>query len=394
MKRIVLLAFASLLLCHGAAAQSVVQTTPQNVQRRVFNAINSAQASAVITNIGQTVHVLTYTLTAAPCQLRIRLEGSNDGTNFFPISQDSTEYTSPFTGSVNGAAVFAVGYYPAIRANLLRYTGCAGTLTAFYAGSSSIDFLQAAGVFNVASPYRRVLMQATVVGQGGNTNTVYPPNGNSFGIIAVQYSTGAVGGVTTLTVRAGSDPAQTVLGGPAVFTILTATVANNNNWQFFVVPPTMASIVDVAFTCVGAGCVGNNPVNGFYQLLPMNPAMRISDVSAVPQLEPPMVCDQSAAITVAGAGDLQVVGLLAGQRIHVCHISIAYSGATNFQIIQGTGANCVVGTANLSGSYLNVTAIGLDFNSGGPLRTAVSQELCIRTSAAVTGGGIVKFAQF
>ena len=105
------------------------------------------------------------------------------------------------------------------------------------------------------------------------------------------------------------------------------------------------------------------------------------------------VCPLSAPITFSAAsGSLQIVGLVSGQIIRVCHLSISSSAATNFTIQYGTGSNCGSGTNALSGAYNNVTTLALDLN--GTLRTPASQELCINSSASITAGGLVTYAQF
>lgn len=105
------------------------------------------------------------------------------------------------------------------------------------------------------------------------------------------------------------------------------------------------------------------------------------------------VCTSSAPITFSAAsGSLQIVGLVGGQIVRVCHLSISSNTATNFTIQYGTGSNCGVGTNPLSGAYNNVTTLALDFF--GTLRTPASQELCINSSVSITAGGIVTYAQF
>lgn len=105
------------------------------------------------------------------------------------------------------------------------------------------------------------------------------------------------------------------------------------------------------------------------------------------------VCPLSAPITFSAAsGSVQIVGLVSGQVIRVCHLSISASVATNFTIQYGTGSNCGSGTNSLSGAYNNVTTLALDLF--GTLRTPASQELCINSSASITAGGLVTYAQF
>lgn len=110
----------------AARAQFIGFTAPQTTTQTAFNAV-STTGTQVLVNLGQTTHFLTYTTTSA-AQVVIRLEGSIDGTNYFPISDNATN-------STQGVAI-AVGYYPLVRANLVVYNG-SGTLTAFYSGGSA-----------------------------------------------------------------------------------------------------------------------------------------------------------------------------------------------------------------------------------------------------------------
>ena len=105
------------------------------------------------------------------------------------------------------------------------------------------------------------------------------------------------------------------------------------------------------------------------------------------------VCPLSAPITyTAASGSLQIVAASGSTIIRVCHVSISTSVATNITLQYGTGSNCGTGTNPLTGAYNNVTSIALDLF--GTLRTPASQALCIVSSASVTAGGVVTYAQF
>lgn len=104
-------------------------------------------------------------------------------------------------------------------------------------------------------------------------------------------------------------------------------------------------------------------------------------------------CPNSATISFSAAsGSLQLVGLVSGKIIRICHISFAASVASNFTFQYGTGSNCGTGTTSLSGAYNNISYFAFDF--GGTLRTPASQEFCLNSSVAITGGGTVTYAQF
>lgn len=104
-------------------------------------------------------------------------------------------------------------------------------------------------------------------------------------------------------------------------------------------------------------------------------------------------CPLSAPVTfTAASGSLQIVAASGSTIIRICHVSIAASVATNITLQYGTGSNCGTGTNPLTGAYNNVTQVALDLF--GTLRTPASQALCIVSSASVTAGGVVTYAQF
>ena len=107
----------------------------------------------------------------------------------------------------------------------------------------------------------------------------------------------------------------------------------------------------------------------------------------------PTICGQSATITLAGAGATQIVGLAALQSIRVCHLSLSMQAPVDINLIRGTGANCVVGPANVTGVYSTVLALSLDFSLS-PLIVTAANALCVNLGAAVSGGGVVTYAQF
>jgi hypothetical protein len=109
---------------------------------------------------------------------------------------------------------------------------------------------------------------------------------------------------------------------------------------------------------------------------------------------PAPACTERAAVTVAGAGTLEIVALAAGDSIRVCHFSIGYSGATNATLVYGTGANCAVGTTGVTGAYTNILGLALDFEGRSLVTVPVANTLCLTTSAAVTGGGFVAYSRY
>ena len=109
---------------------------------------------------------------------------------------------------------------------------------------------------------------------------------------------------------------------------------------------------------------------------------------------PMPACTERAAITIAGAGTTEIVPLAAGDSIRVCHVSVLMSGATNLTIVEGTGANCAVGTTGISGAYTNSLGFALDFGDRSLVTGTAGNAVCITNSAAVTGGGFVTYARY
>jgi hypothetical protein len=105
-------------------------------------------------------------------------------------------------------------------------------------------------------------------------------------------------------------------------------------------------------------------------------------------------CLSRAAITLAGAGTTEIIALSGALSIRICHLSLGLSGATNITIVQGTGANCVTGPADITGAYQNILGLALDFEGRSIVTAAAGQAVCITNSAAVTGGGFVTYTQY
>lgn len=106
-------------------------------------------------------------------------------------------------------------------------------------------------------------------------------------------------------------------------------------------------------------------------------------------------CTLSAAIELAPAviGVQQIVALTAGQTIRVCGITLANSATADIRLVQGTGANCVTGPANVTGTLRNVLS-WVDAWQSNPLTLASAQALCLSSSAAVNIGGVILYGKF
>ena len=188
-----------------AHAQFLGYESPQGVQGVVMNRVTSATVtptgsgaancpvstgnSCSLPQLGQNVHYLTYTTTSSGSMtLDIRLEGSIDGTTFFPVSADAT--------TPGGGALCAIGYYPVLRANLVSLSGVSATVTANYAGTSGTSGCPL-GTFNPAQDRSR----AAFVNFSGTSSApnVTTPFANAYGEV-VARCTSISGGSSTLTI--------------------------------------------------------------------------------------------------------------------------------------------------------------------------------------------------
>jgi hypothetical protein len=109
-----------------------------------------------------------------------------------------------------------------------------------------------------------------------------------------------------------------------------------------------------------------------------------------------VLCDQSAAVSIASATTTSVVPVVAGKAVYVCSILVQIvSGTTpTLQFEYGTGATCTSPTV-LTGAFSGVGVYGIEGTVGTLFRAPASNGLCI-----VSGGttpvlaGFVSYAQF
>jgi hypothetical protein len=224
------------LLCAAvvpARAQFVGYTSPQTVYATPLSAV-SAPTTAVVSNLGQNMHYLTYTTTGSITVLDIRLEGSRDGTTFFPISDDATDVPPAF------GQVFAIGSYPVVRVNLAAFSG-SGSITATYSGTSATAGTPL-GVFNPSQQVRRVVF-SNVAANANQVATINAPFGSTLGYILIT--------ATGLLPAGSSFTASNVVGNvglafPVAPSLTTAATQN------FAVPADPATQILINYTSGGA----------------------------------------------------------------------------------------------------------------------------------------------
>lgn len=97
----------------------------------------------------------------------------------------------------------------------------------------------------------------------------------------------------------------------------------------------------------------------------------------------------NAPLSVSTSGLTRIITHSGTTTTTIAHLSISFTGATDFQIEYGTGTNCGTGTTALSGLYKTTLAVALDV----PFFVPSGQDVCVNLGTAVTGGGLVVYAQ-
>ncbi len=112
-------------------------------------------------------------------------------------------------------------------------------------------------------------------------------------------------------------------------------------------------------------------------------------------IKTPVICEDSAVISTASSGNVELVALTSSETIYVCGWSVVATGAVAVQLIYGTGSACATGETNLTGA-MPLAANG-GFVQQSPYRiwtAAVSNAVCIELSGAVQVDGYINYTKF
>lgn len=248
---------------------------------------------------------------------------------------------------------------------------------------------------------------------GGVVSFEATMDGTNWVAISVVSIGSSTTGATSVTLTQGNTLYQMFVGGLTQFRLRLSTVITGAGSVTFSVNTSMIGTEFQQVVTQGSGLSLHTNVDALPGATTAqadgqtnSPVQPVATVSGTAIKEPTypfkfngttwdrdFVCPLSAPITfTAASGSVQIVGLSGSTIIRVCHLSISTSIATNLTIQYGTGAACGTGTTALSGAYNNVTTLALDLF--GTLRTAAGNALCINSSAVITAGGIVTYAQF
>ncbi len=109
------------------------------------------------------------------------------------------------------------------------------------------------------------------------------------------------------------------------------------------------------------------------------------------------LCPLQAAVTIAAGTDVVIAAGAMGKKTIVCHLDFVSTAVATFTLQQGTTVMtpCDTTTAPISGAYPSILSFAADYQPTAALRTTVNaNDLCLHSSATVTVGGFITYAQF
>ena len=364
-----------------AYGQFIGYISPQTVSQRLLNGV-TAPTTAIVPNLGQSIHSLTYQV-STPCtnsmSLTLRFEASNDGSIWFPISEDATDQNSgSFQGAGTQGGLTATGYYPVIRVNLARFACLSGqtpSIVVNYSGTSTSN-PSATGPFYQATPLRKVILlnQPTTNAASQPSISTNVPNGMTGGVLFIACSNGTTGAnvncpatatitanfYTTFVGQLGSSGSLGFCGGQSF------TPETDASLSTFTFPNCPA--LTILWTFSGAGTANIN-WSAFWQSNPVAvPTSQVDPCTSPATTKITAVKN----ITTATTTTLIQTGTPGMSSIYVCGmlITMVATGATTdtVQIVGGTGTNCTLPgnlTAVISSGALSAGAFEAAYGNGG-----------------------------
>lgn len=105
-------------------------------------------------------------------------------------------------------------------------------------------------------------------------------------------------------------------------------------------------------------------------------------------------CPNQAAFTLSAGTDVVIVAGTMGTFSYICHIDFSNDSSQTLAVRQGTGSTCGTNTAVIAGTYGAMIAYAMDWQPTAALHTTVAaRDVCLHFGSAVTGGGVVMYAQ-
>jgi hypothetical protein len=216
-------------------AVTAAGTTPTGSGATPCNPPVAAGSSCQVPAFGQGYHIVYWTTTGSVTQVRVRIEGSNDGANWFALSSDSAV---PVSTTANTGMTYGYGTVAAVRVNLVTFAHSAGaTFTAVYSGAPGFGNLQ--GGFNQGQNYTAIAWSAAALPNNAATGVfLNTPFASSYA--QVQYTISGETANSTLTFTAIDQ------GGDA--TILGIITLSGSLSTQFNLPAVPTSQIEVSFS--------------------------------------------------------------------------------------------------------------------------------------------------
>lgn len=237
MKRLL---FATLLVV-GLSAQTT-RTTPQSVNPvTLLNAVTTTGFSLPPTNIGQNIHILSYTISGSVNNVELQIDGSYDctTTNAVRISDIAT--------NVDSGTIYASGWYPCIYAHLVTFNASVGTptLTAKYIATSQ-TFTPSSGPYNTSGvQHKRIAVNADA---SLTTPYIFDLPMTASAVVVFQFGGAFHCANSTLLFQAGYNSVN------ANYSVGTVTLADAFGTQAFVLPVYVGIRGGIVYT-PGGGCI-------------------------------------------------------------------------------------------------------------------------------------------
>jgi hypothetical protein len=388
----------------GSVELQTVQT-PNLLLDQSCGPSQSGDVVAIVQNVGQTVHFLTYSVTPltpnTPAQLVVYIEGSYDAIHYFPISNSGSDDLIQQTSLITG--ITGQGYYPAVRVHFQCYGTGFLINTASYSGTSVTRAfptgLQSVGEYSV-----NYVLGASAGSSNGPFVGVYTPYGNSAGIVSIESGT----------LPAGSQLVAVCDTG----TVAAFNLATSSGQQNFTIPPQPCTTLSINFVSGGAsastyqlnmtfqqpgfstatvnatfsGTITTNP--------PPNASTNVSEIGGTAVIADP--CRTSAKVygTISQTASAQLITGTAATKISLCSFNVVGADAENLALVEGTGSVCGTTTVTFPGLSGGATAAtgwnfsangGISFGVGGfslGTETTAADNVCLLESGSgqVSGG--------
>lgn len=207
-----------------AGFQNAGNTGTATTAQQVFTAAAAPATSAVVRNVGQSAHYLSYCVDAGVTALQIAIEGSYDGTTYYPISVIAGVPPNP--ALTKCSVLEAGGYQQNVRAAIYAITG--GTVTAWYSASSGPIESTNAGVSSSGAASPTVCDASKSVQVANAATATLVPAVTNLRVVVCGYSvttTGTTGGPSVQ-----FQSAVTCAGGSTVIWAMAVT-ANTQIYQ-------------------------------------------------------------------------------------------------------------------------------------------------------------------